>query len=133
MADKVTASKTQGEVEAAACTAITRLHRELIGRGPRHVSATLRLDRLFVHLQGVLSTAEERLVSLGAESHAGSETVRRTRDQLIQCARAELLDALAKAVGQRPTGMLHDIAPESDEAVFMFQLPLELSTRERPR
>lgn len=50
----------------------------------------------------------------------------------MRCARAELLDALGAAVGQRPTGVLHDIAPESDEAVFVFQLPQQLATRERP-
>jgi len=119
-------------VEAAVSSAITRMHLELIGRGPRHVSVTLRLDQLFVHLQGVLTTAEERLVTLSGASQGGCETVRKTRDQLMRCARAELLDALGAAVGQRPTGVLHDIAPESDEAVFVFQLPEQLATRERP-
>ncbi len=125
-------TRTHGEVEAAVSSAITRMHRELIGRGPRHVSVTLRLDQLFVHLQGVLTTAEERLVTLSGASQGGCETVRKTRDQLMRCARAELLDALGAAVGQRPTGVLHDIAPESDEAVFVFQLPEQLATRERP-
>lgn len=76
MAQKQTGTKTHGEMEAAVSSAITRLHRELIGRGPRHVSVTLRLDQLFVHLQGVLTTAEERLVTLGGASHGGCETVR---------------------------------------------------------
>ena len=131
MAQKQKSSRTQGEVEAAVSSAITRLHRELIGRGPRNVSVTLRIDRLFVHLQGVLTTAEERLVALGGASHGGCEIVRRTRDQLVRCARAELLDGLSAAVGQRPTGMLHDMAPESDEAVFVFQLAVEPLTRQR--
>ncbi len=116
------AMKSKGELEAAVCNLVIRFHRDIIGRGPRHITATLQDDLVYVHLQGVLTVAEERLAVDSQASHEGPELVRQVRDQLIRNARSALLDALAGTLGQQPVAMLHDVAPQSDEEMLVFHL-----------
>lgn len=54
--------KSQGEIEAAVCDAVAQFQQEYMGRGPRSVHAHLVENKLFVHLEGVLSAAEQRLI-----------------------------------------------------------------------
>ena len=54
--------KSQGEIEAAVCDAVAQFQQEYMGRGPRSVHAHLVENMLFVHLEGVLSAAEQRLI-----------------------------------------------------------------------
>ena len=54
--------KSQGEIEAAVCDAVARFQQEFLGRGPRRVHAHLVENRLFVHLDGVLTAAEQQLI-----------------------------------------------------------------------
>ena len=56
------ALKSQGEIEAAVCDAVARFQQEYMGRGPRHVHTHLIENKLFVHLEGVLTAAEQRLM-----------------------------------------------------------------------
>ena len=51
-------TRSQGEIEAAVCDAVARFQQEYMGRGPRHVHAHLVDNRVFVHLEGVLTAAE---------------------------------------------------------------------------
>lgn len=59
-------ARSQGEIEAAVCDVIARFQQEYMGRGPRDIHTHLIDNKLFVHLQGVLTAAEQRLI----ESHA---------------------------------------------------------------
>ena len=56
------AIKSQGEIEAAVCDAVSRFQQEFMGRGPRAIHAHLVENRLFVHLEGVLTAAHELLL-----------------------------------------------------------------------
>lgn len=122
MTTEIQASKSKGELEAAVCNLVNRFHRDIIGRGPRQITATLHDDVVYVHLQGVLTVAEARLAIDSPSPQEGSELVRQVRDRLIRNARSALVDALAGALGQQPVTMMHDVAPQSDEEMLVFQL-----------
>ncbi len=55
--------KTQGEIEAAICEGINRFEREYMDRGPKPIDAHLINDLLVAHLHGVLTAAEQQLVT----------------------------------------------------------------------
>jgi uncharacterized protein YbcI len=120
------ATRTQGEVEAAVCNVVNRFHRDLTGRGPRSIVAAIHDDGVSVFLEGVLTTAEVRLVTCSASPAGGTELVRQMRDQLVRSARSALLESLRDTLGTAPTTMLHDVAPQTDEEVFVFKLPRNL-------
>lgn len=110
--------RTTGQIEAAVCTIVTRFHRDVVGRGPGRVTASMQGDRLFVHLQGVLTTAEACLVDRDA-AEGGCDMIRALRDRLVRQSRAQLLESLGATVGRRAESLLHDVAPASDEEVFV--------------
>lgn len=113
--------KSQGEIEAAVCDAVSRFQQEYMGRGPRQVHAHLVENRLFVHLQGVLTTAEQRLIE-GNGSGRGVELLKQLRSQLVQAGHA-LLEALVReAAGAAPISVHHDISPDTGEEVLVLTL-----------
>ncbi len=119
-----------GQVEAAACDVITRFHRDVVGRGPDQISASLQGDCLFVHLRGVLTRAEETLRSTDGQTPAQGEALIRTvRDEVVRRARDTLLDALSGTIGRRTESLLHDIAPDSDEEMFVVTFADERAPR----
>jgi uncharacterized protein YbcI len=122
MATDTQATKSKGELEAAVCNLVNRFHRDIIGRGPRQITATLHDDIVYVRLQGVLTVAETRIAVHSPSPQEGSELVRQVRDQLIRNARSALLEALAGTLGQQPVTMLHDVAPQADEEMLVFHL-----------
>lgn len=78
---------TRGEMEAAVCQGIARFEQEYLGRGPKDIRAHLLGDLVVVRLQGVLTAAEQHLVtSLPAEK--GRDLLKQVRAQLIEVARA---------------------------------------------
>ena len=60
------ALKSQGEIEAAVCDAVARFQQEFMGRGPRHVHTHLIENKLFVHLEGVLTLGSAAGAPTGA-------------------------------------------------------------------
>ncbi len=123
--------RTGGQIEAAVCEVMTRFHRDVVGRGPDQVSASLQGNRLVIHLKGVLTTAEEHLVDADGQSSQGVEVVRAMRDQIVRRARNLLLDALAARMGHRATSLFHDVAPNSNEEVFVFNFSTDQGKRSR--
>ena len=55
--------KTQGEIEAAVCKGMSHFEQEYMGRGPKDIRAHLNGDLLVVRLRGVLTAAEQHLVT----------------------------------------------------------------------
>ena len=77
--------KTQGEIEAAICDGITRFEQEYMGRGPKSIHAHLIGDLVVIRLQGVLTAAEQHLVTtLPAEK--GRDLLKDVRTHLIETA-----------------------------------------------
>ncbi len=123
--------RSQGEIEAAACEAISRFEQEFMGRGPKDVHAHLIGDLLVVRLQGVLTAAEQQLVkSLPAEK--GRDLLKQVRTHLVETARPLLEAVVQEATGVRPVSLHHDISTVTGEEVILFTLA-EAPVRREPR
>lgn len=114
------------------CEVMTRFHREVVGRGPDQVSASLKGCTAVIHLKGVLTTAERHLVDANGQASEGVEMVRAMRSQIVRHVRPLILEALAAAIGRRATSFFHDLAPTSNEEVFVVIFSPDRETRPRP-
>ena len=81
--------KTQGEIEAAVCKGMARFEQEFMGRGPKDVHAHLIGDLLLVRLEGILTAAEQHLVTV-FPAEKGRDLLKQVRSQLIEVARPAL-------------------------------------------
>lgn len=115
--------RSQGEIEAAVGDAIARFQQEFMGRGPRHVQAHLVENRVFVHLEGVLTAAEERLMAGGAAADGrAAELLKQLRSRLVTAGRSELEMLVHEAAGCPPVNLHHDISPSTGEEVIVITL-----------
>jgi len=113
--------KTQGEIEAAVCQAISRFEQEYMGRGPKDIHAYLIGDLLVARLQGVLTAAEQQLVkSLPADKGRG--LLKQVRTQLIETARPLVEAMVQKATGVNVVSLHHDISTATGEEIMVFTL-----------
>jgi uncharacterized protein YbcI len=113
--------KTLGELEAAICEGISRFEQDYMGRGPKDIHAYLLGDLLVVRLQGVLTAAEQHLVtSLPAEK--GRDLLKEVRTHLIETARL-LMEAMVQDVtGVKVLSLHHDISTVTGEEIVLFTL-----------
>ena len=113
--------KTQGEMEAAVCEAITRFEQEYMGRGPKDIRAHLIGDLVVVRLRGVLTAAEQQLVkALPAEK--GRDLLKQVRTHLMETARPVLEALVQEAIGAKVISLHHDISTITGEEVVLFTL-----------
>ena len=113
--------KTQGEIEAAICKGMSHFEQEYMGRGPKDIRAHLIGDLLVVRLQGVLTAAEQHLVTtLPAEK--GRDLLKQVRSQLIEVARPKLDAVVEDITGSRPLSLHHDISTLTGEEIVVFTL-----------
>ena len=115
------AMRTQGEIEAAICEEVSRFEQDYMGRGPKDIRAHLLSDLLVVRLQGVLTAAEQHLVtSLSAEK--GRDLLKQVRTHLIETARP-LMEAMVQEItGGKVLTLHHDISTATGEEVVLFTL-----------
>ena len=113
--------KTQGEIEAAVCQGISHFEQEYMGRGPKDIRAHLIGDLLVVRLQGILTVAEQHLVTtLPVEK--GRDLLKQVRSQLVEVARPALDSLVEQATGIKPRSLHHDISTLTGEEVVIFTL-----------
>jgi uncharacterized protein YbcI len=113
--------KTQGEIEAAVCQAMSQFEQEYMGRGPKDIHTHLIGDLLVVRLQGVLTAAEQHLVrTLPVEK--GRDLLKEVRSQLIEVARPTLESLIEEITGIKPLSLHHDISTLTGEEVVIFTL-----------
>ena len=113
--------KTQGEIEAAVCEGMSQFEQEYMGRGPKDIRAHLIGDLLVVRLQGVLTAAEQHLVTtLPAEK--GRDLLKQVRSQLIEIARPALETLVQDVTGIKTRSLHHDISTLTGEEVVVFTL-----------
>ena len=128
------AIKSQGEIEAAVCDAVARFQQEFMGRGPRSIHAHLVENRLFVHLEGVLTAAEQRLIEgHGAGNGKGAELLKQLRSHLVLAGRNLLERLVGEAAGAAPITLHHDISPITGEEVLVITLAAPPPCRDRRR
>lgn len=121
--------KTQGEIEAAVCDAIAKFEQNYMGRGPKHIHAYLIGDLLVVRLQGVLTVAEQQLVtSLPAEK--GRDLLKQVRIHLVETARPVMEKLIHEITGVAVVSLHHDISTVTGEEVVLFTLAQPPQCRE---
>lgn len=113
--------KTQGEIEAAICKAMSHFEQEYMGRGPKDIHAHLIDDLLVVRLQGVLTAAEQHLVKTLAPEK-GRDLLKQVRSQLIEIARPALDALIEDITGVKPLSLHHDISTLTGEEIVVFTL-----------
>ena len=125
--------KTQGEIEAAVCDAMSRFEQEYMGRGPKDIRAHLIGDLMVVRLQGVLTAAEQHLVQ-SLSSDKGRDLLKQVRTQLIETARPVMVAMVQKVTDVSVLSLHHDISTVTGEELVIFTLgesPLFRETRKR--
>jgi uncharacterized protein YbcI len=121
--------KTQGEIEAAVCEAISRFEQEYMGRGPKDIRTHLIGDLLVVRLQGVLTAAEQQLVkSLPGEK--GRDLLKQVRTQLIETARPVIEALVQDITGVKMVSLHHDISTTTGEEIVLLTLDQPPAVRE---
>ena len=113
--------KTQGEIEAAVCEGMSRFQQEYMGRGPKDIHCHLIDDLLLVRLQGVLTAAEQHLVTT-LSPEKGRDLLKQVRSQLIEIARPALESLVQDITGVKPRSLHHDISTLTGEEVVVFTL-----------
>lgn len=125
--------KSRGEIESAVCEGMTSFEREYMGRGPKDIQAHLIGDLLVVRLHGVLTAAEQHLVTtLPVEK--GRDLLKQVRSQLIEVARPALESLVKDITGVQPRSLHHDISTLTGEEIVVFTLdesPVFRETKKR--
>jgi len=112
--------KTQCEIEAAICAAISRFEQETKGRGPKDIKAYLLGDFVVVRLQGLLTPAEQQLAKVPSEK--GRDLLKQVRTHLIETANPSLQSLVQEIIGVKVISLHHDISSVTGEAFFFFTL-----------
>ena len=113
--------KTQGEIEAAICAGISRFEQDYMGRGPKDIHAYLIGDLLIVRLQGVLTVAEQQLVTV-LPAEKGRDLLKQVRIHLIETARPTMEAMIQEVTGVKVVSLHHDISTVTGEEVVLFTL-----------
>jgi uncharacterized protein YbcI len=113
--------KTQGEIECAISECIGRFKQEYMGRGPKEVRAFLMSDLIVVRLKGVLTAAEQHLVTM-LPSEKGRDILKQVRNHLLDVARPTLGAMVQSITGVKVICMHHDICTVTGEEVVLFSL-----------
>lgn len=121
--------KTRGEIEAAACLAITQFEQDYMGRGPKHIDAHLISDLLVIRLHGVLTAAEQQLVKT-QPTERGRGLLKQVRCQLIETARPILETLVQEFTGTSVVSLHHDISTITGEEIVIFTLSESPTVRE---
>ncbi len=92
-----------------------------MGRGPKDIHAYLIGDLLVVRLKGVLTAAEQQLVtSLSAEK--GRDLLKQVRTHLVETARPLLEAMVYEVTGVKVLSLHHDISTVTGEEVVLLTL-----------
>lgn len=100
-----------------------------MGRGPKNIHTHLLGDLLVVRLRGVLTAAEQQLVtSLPAEK--GRDLLKQVRTHLIETARPVLEAIVQEITGVKVLSLHHDISTITGEEVVVLALAESPSFRD---
>jgi uncharacterized protein YbcI len=110
-----------GEIEAAISEGISRFEQDYMGRGPKHVHASLIGDLLVVRLIGVLTVAEQQL-GKSLPAGKGRDLLKQARTHLIHAARPVTEAMVENVTGSKVVSLHHDISTTTGEEVVLFTL-----------
>ncbi len=124
--------KTQGEIEAGISEGMAQFAQEYMGRGPKAIHSFLIGDLVVVRLKGVLTAAEQHLVS-SLPGEKGRDLLKQVRTHLIETARPLMEEMIERVTGAKPVSLHHDISTRSGEEVVLFTLANSPRFRETAR
>lgn len=113
--------RTIGEIEAAICKGITRFEQEYMGRGPKDIHAHVIGDLVIVRLKGVLTAAEQHLVTM-LPPEKGRDLLKQVRTQLVETARPAMDKLIEETTGVKSRSLHHDISTLTGEEILIFTL-----------
>ena len=113
--------KTQGEIENAISSGMSRFEQEYMGRGPKDIRVHLIDDLIVVRLQGVLTAAEQHLVKTLAPEK-GRDLLKEVRTHLIETARPMMEAMVQEIVGVKAVSLHHDVSTVTGEEIVVFTL-----------
>ncbi len=106
-----------GELNAAITRELVRIHTAAIGRGPRKSYSFHSGDTLITVMLGVMTRAEQTLVSYGE-----GEAVRAMRRLSQRAMAEEMKTAVARLTGREVLALMSDNHLDPDMAVQVFVL-----------
>ena len=115
--EQIAATLSGGELNAAVTSELVRIHTAAIGRGPRKSYSFHSGETLITIMLGVLTRAEQTLVSYGE-----GEAVLAMRRLSQRAMAAEMKAAVAKVTGREVLAQMSDNHLDPDMAVQVFVL-----------
>ena len=109
-------NKTKGQLEADISSLITKFEKEHLGRGPKEVRTFIIHDLILVRLKGILTPAEEKLIS----EVDGAQIVKQIRRRLIESSRSLLEKLIEKKIDAKVITLHTDISSRTGERVIIF-------------
>ena len=116
---------TKGQTEARISEAILKFEKEYMGRGPIEGKTYIIKDMVFIRLKGVLTPAEEQLVS----TVEGANLIKKTRVQLLEGARVLLINIISEITACQVISLHSDISTKTGERVIIFTLDKNLEEK----
>jgi uncharacterized protein YbcI len=105
-------------MEAEISNAMVQFEKEYMGRGPIETKTYIMDDMILVRLNGVLTHAEQQL----AKNPTGTELIKKIRANLLEQARALLIETIEKIVPVKVVSLHTDISTKTGERVIIFTL-----------
>ena len=109
-------NKTKGQLEADISTVITKFEKENLGRGPKEVRTFIIQDLILVRLKGILTPAEEKLIS----EVDGAQIVKQVRRRLIESSRSILENLIEEKINAKVITLHTDISTRTGERIIIF-------------
>jgi uncharacterized protein YbcI len=106
-----------GRLNSAVASAVVRIHRDYIGRGPTKAQAFHRHEVLVVMLHDALTRMERGLLERGRR-----DIVEQARRDYHACMAMDLEAAVCSLTHRDVVALLHDIQPDRNVAVELFVL-----------
>ncbi len=108
--------KTKGQLEADISTLITKFEKENLGRGPKEIRTFIIQDLILVRLKGILTPAEEKLIS----EVDGAQIVKQIRRRLIESSRSILEKIIEEKLNAKVITLHTDISTRTGERIIIF-------------
>jgi uncharacterized protein YbcI len=115
-------NQSKGTMESKISNALTQFEKEHLGRGPKEARAYIIQDMVLIRLKGVLTPAEENLVT----EEGGAHLIKDIRTRLIESSRPLLEKILKEMTGCNVISMHTDISSRTGERIFVFILDKNL-------
>ena len=108
--------KTKEQLEADISTLIPKFEKENLGRGPKEVRTFIIQDLILVRLKGILTPAEEKLIS----EVDGAQIVKQIRRRLIESSRSILEKIIEEKINAKVITLHTDISTRTGERIIIF-------------